>query len=361
MLGFAPVRSFSQHRYLLNKAYTEPMPESSKEAQKRSKSKPLRIWTLVDERAGTGAQSLGVAAALGLKFDAKEVSYGKSASLPNVVLGAALTGLMPESRARFQPPWPDLVIAAGRRCGPVARWIKRRSGGNCFLAHVMFPGRAGIEDFDLVAVPRHDGHAHRRNQLAITGAPHGLTPAVHAEAGAALAASLPDFAKPWIGLLVGGTTRRQKFSDAAVHALGQTAGGLARRVGGALLVATSRRTGHAVDAVDRGIRDSGATPGLFYRWGDAGDNPYRGILALAEALIVTGDSVSMCTEACSATAPVYIYAPPGSATAKHRRFHQELFARGYARPFTGELEFWQHPRLNAADDIASEIRVRLGI
>ena len=361
MLGFAPVRSFSQHRYPLNKAYTEPMPESSIEAQNRSKTKPLRVWTLVDERAGTGAQSLGVAAALGLEFDAKEISYGKSASLPNVVLGAALTGLTPESRARFQPPWPDLVIAAGRRSGPVARWIKRQSGGNCFLVHVMFPGRTGIEDFDLVAVPHHDGHAGRRNQLAVTGAPHGLTPAVQAEAGRALAASLPDLAKPWIGLIVGGTTRRHKFSDEAAHALGRTAGGLARGVGGALLAVTSRRTGRAADAVDRGIRDSGAAPGLFYRWGDAGDNPYRGILALADALIVTGDSVSMCTEACSATAPVYIYMPPGSATPKHQRFHEELFERGYARPFTGELEFWQHLRLNAADDIASEIRARLGI
>ena len=131
------------------------MIESSKDTS------ALRVWALVDERAGTAAQCLGVAQLLGLPFEEKQINYAPAAGLPNSVLGASLTGLKRESRDQLRAPWPDLVIAAGRRSAPVARWIKHQSGGKCFLAQVMFPGRSGADEFDLIAVPRHDRHALR--------------------------------------------------------------------------------------------------------------------------------------------------------------------------------------------------------
>ena len=102
-------------------------------------------------------------------------------------------------------------------------------------------------------------------------------------------------------------------------------------------------------------------PSHLSRWGDAGDNPYAGYLGLADAVIVTGDSVSMCSEACATPGPVYIYAPAALTAPKHGRFHQGLYAAGYARPLAGRLEEWRHQPLNAAQDIATEIRKRTGV
>jgi mitochondrial fission protein ELM1 len=84
-------------------------------------------------------------------------------------------------------------------------------------------------------------------------------------------------------------------------------------------------------------------------------------LALADAVIVTGDSASMCSEACAGTGPVYIYAPPALTVAKHARLHDDLYEQGYARPLTGEYEAWTHPPLNPAQEIAAAIRERLGL
>ena len=104
-----------------------------------------------------------------------------------------------------------------------------------------------------------------------------------------------------------------------------------------------------------------AVPQRVYRWGDEGENPYYGYLAVADAVIVTGDSVSMCSEACATTGPVYIYAPEALITAKHARLHSELFEKGYARPLAGRLETWTHAPLNPAGDVARAVRERMPV
>ena len=324
------------------------------------------IWALTDDRAGNRSQCLGVADALGIDYQIKEIAYGPWAALPNGLLGASFAGLTPDNRLGLHPPWPDVVIAAGRRTAPVARKIRalaRRDARECFLAQVMDPG-VGRGDFGLLAVPRHDGGGSGANILAITGAPHQLTESRLAEEARRWAARFDDLAKPWIALIVGGSTRKRAFTPAMAIELAVRASKMALLAGGSLLVTTSRRTGDATQALTEAI----TAPAQVFRWGEGSveDNPYHAYLALADAVIVTGDSSSMCSEACAGTKPVYIYAPPAPAAPKHGRLHQELFDQGYARPLTGEMadggfEQWTHPPLNAADDIARAIRDRLGL
>ena len=107
---------------------------------------PPVIWVLTDGRAGNRSQCLGVAYQLGLAYQVTELDYGPLAALPTELLGASLAWLTGDSRAGLSPPWPDLVIAAGRRTAPVARKIGRLGGGGCFLAQIMHPG-AGAGDF----------------------------------------------------------------------------------------------------------------------------------------------------------------------------------------------------------------------
>ena len=180
------------------------------------------IWVLADDRAGNVAQALGVGEALGTPFVSKEIRYTPLARLPNVITGARLLGLTPESRATLAPPWPDLVIAAGRRTAPVARWIKRTSATPVTLVQLMNPGRSGAGEFDLIAVPQHDcavpgGDA--ANVLRTTGAAHRLTPERLGAARDAWAGRLAGLPKPWVAVLVGGATHRKPFPTALAEDL----------------------------------------------------------------------------------------------------------------------------------------------
>lgn len=315
------------------------------------------IWVLADDRAGNVGQCLGVAEALGQPFTLKDIRYTALGRLPNLLRGVSLLGVTAESRAALAAPWPRMVIAAGRRTAPVARWIKRRCGAK--LVQVMDPGPGGRDEFDLIAVPAHDGGGLAGgNILPVIGAPHRVTAAKLAEAADVWRNRFAFLPRPWIAVIVGGATRQRPFTTATALALGWQLAALAAQSGGSLLVTTSRRTGADQEET---LLAALPDPKFVHRWGASGDNPYFGFLALADAVVVTGDSVSMVCEACAAPAPVYVFAPEGFAGAKHARLHAQLYARGFAAPLDDRrsLDRWPHPSLNAATDIATAIRERL--
>ncbi len=312
------------------------------------------IWLLLDDRPGNRSQCLGVAHALDLEFREMNLDYGWAGRLPNFLLGASFAGLSAGSRDALRPPWPDAVIAAGRRTAPVARNVKQLSGDRTKIIQIMHPGGA-VGEIDLIAVPNHDAVADAPNILKTTGAPHGLTAEILAKAAQEWGARLSGFPKPRVALIVGGSTRRRRFTDGMARELGWMTSNMAAEAGGSVLVTTSRRTGSAADALIGEIE----VPARVHRWGEGDDNPYQGFLALADAVVVSGESMSMVSEACAVPSPVYIYGPQALITAKHRRFHDELFERGYARPFDGTFAEWTHPPLNAAADIAAAIRLVL--
>ena len=248
------------------------------------------IWVLTDGRPGHDHQALGVAEALGWPFAIRRIDYGPMARLPNLLLGRSTRGLSSGSRGALAAPWPDLVIAAGRRTAPLARWLKRRNPG-AFLVQLMWPGSA--RDLDLVAVPEHDRVADRPGMIRTLGTPSRVTPARLAAAAARLAPRLADLPRPRIACLVGGARRRTPFTPDHAAALARRASRLAQDHGGSLLVATSRRTGSACEQV---LARSLAVPHLLHRFGrqddlydELCDDLYLAILGSADAVVVTAD------------------------------------------------------------------------
>ncbi|NFV80171.1 nucleoside-diphosphate sugar epimerase [Magnetospirillum aberrantis SpK] len=322
-------------------------------ADKHDEAAP-EVWVLADDRAGNVGQCLGVAEALGRSFVVKSIRYTRLARLPNVLRGASLMGVTAESRASLAAPWPRLVIAAGRRTAPVARWIKRRCGAR--LVQIMDPGFGGRGDFDLIAVPAHDGKGLTGGKvLTVTGAPHRVNSAKLTAAAEEWRARFAHLPRPWVGLIVGGTTKDRVFDAGMARQLGERVAVLA--AGGSVLVTTSRRTDEAAEAA---LLATLPEPRFVHSWRAGGDNPYFGLLGLCDALVVTGDSVSMACEACASPAPVYLFAPPGFVVPKHARLHAQLYQRGLARPLEDgiHLKAWTHPPLNAAADIVAAIRER---
>lgn len=310
------------------------------------------VWVLCDDRAGNVSQCLGVAEALGLPFVEKKITYNVLGGLPNFLLGATTFGITADSKGALVAPWPDLVIAAGRRTAPVARYIKHQSGGKARLIQIMDPGVSGAEEFDLICIPAHDAKEDRRpNEMTIFGAPHRVTAPRLAEAEDVWRERFENLPKPRIGLIVGGATKNKSFTSDMGRELGRQVNEMAEAEGGSVLVTTSRRTGEAASAILNEIN----VPSFQYRWGDKGDNPYFGLLACSDVLVVTGDSVSMCSECCATGKPVYIYAPEGMVSAKHKRMGESLVNGGYAVMFDGQVHNQQRQILSVVHDIVEKI------
>jgi hypothetical protein len=88
-----------------------------------------RVWVLTDDKAGHTTQSLGLAEAVGWPYEVKELRFRALNRLSNSLLSATRLGLDRRRSSRLEPPWPEVVIATGRRTAPVARWIARQSPG----------------------------------------------------------------------------------------------------------------------------------------------------------------------------------------------------------------------------------------
>jgi len=320
------------------------------------------VWVLLDDRPGNASQALGVAEALGWSFETKKLSYTVSARLPNLIRGASRIGLTAQSESILRPPWPNIVVAAGRRIAPVARWIKKKAQESIFLAQIMYPGNSGASEFDLIAVPNHDDDVAYKNAkgdqnvVLTTGAPHRLTDRRLRDEVGKWTGRINELPRPYIALLMGGATQSRPFPIDKAKDIVTRVSSMAATVDGSVLLSTSRRTGSAAEEL---ILSSLREPRSVFLWSKGGENPYYAYLALADFVVVTGDSVSMCSEACVNPGPVYIYAPKGMVSAKHVRFHKELYALEYAKPLGGSLDKWEHTPLNAARDVAAAIRSRV--
>ncbi len=305
------------------------------------------IWVLADDRPGNVSQALGVAEALGKPFIVKTIRYNALGRLHNALRSASRFGLEHWSRKGIEAkPPPTLVIAAGRRTAPLARWLKRRYGAR--LVQLMDPGWPGRERFDLIAAPLHDELPKAPNVIRTLGACHRATPQLLAAEGQRWKDRLPDLPRPWTLVSVGGSTAQRRFGAADARALIEGC----RNLPGSLLVVTSRRTGAEAEAA---LAEALPSNGWLCRWRDRADSPYLALLGLADSVVVTGDSMSMCCEACANGGPVFIFAPERLAEPKHAALHQALYERGYARPLGGDSTPWRHPPLNASGEVAAEI------
>jgi uncharacterized protein len=313
-----------------------------------------RVWVLADDRAGNVSQALGVAGALGWPFEVKEIRYGRLARLPNRLLGATIAGLARASRAGLRPPWPEVVIGAGRRTVPVGRWIKRRTAGRCLLVQIMWPG--SLAGLDLVAVPEHDAPPADARILVTPGAPHRVTRARLAAEAHAFLPRLEGRPRPYVACLVGGSSRHGPFTAADARRLAREAGALARAEGGTLLLTTSRRSGAAIE---RALVEALEMPAVVHLWGDPGPNPYLGMLGVADAVVVTGDSASMCSEAAATGRAVYLFTQAAGVPPKLARLHDSLVRRGRLEPLGAPLRRLSLEPLNPAQAIADAIRARL--
>ncbi|HEY8066406.1 MAG TPA: mitochondrial fission ELM1 family protein [Methylosinus sp.] len=321
-------------------------------------------WVLSDGRAGHEAQSLGIADAIGLSPRLIRLApHGLIAAL------APFGPIDPREAKLFAPPYPDLVIACGRRTIPYLRHVKRASGGAVFTVYVNRPA-SGLGTADVIVAPRHDGLV-GENVIAPLAPANRLTPQRLAEARGALDPRVAALPEPRVGLLIGGDSRHFRFSErdaerllAAIGAMlddgWNIAATVSRRTPARLVEALRARLGgaHPTLADARAaVSRARETETRAFLWAGDGENPYLSILAGSQALVVTADSVNMVAEAAATGAPVHVFEPEGGS-AKIAAFLDALEQRGALRRWRGRLEHWRYEPLNETPAIAAEIARR---
>jgi len=267
-----------------------------------SAENPL-VWCLLGRKAGDNTQVRSLAAELGWGAEEKTIAAHPWELLTHLSRAPSLAGINRRNSSPLVPPWPDLVITAGRRNEQVARWIRRQAGGRTRLVLLGRPW-APLEEWDLIVTTPQYFLPQRPNVLHNTLPLHRVSAAELAAAGERLAPRVATLPRPRIAVLAGGDSGRFVMTAAKGRRLGELADRLAAACGGSLLVTDSARTPRAAgDALQAQLR----APHLCHRWGEGGENPYRGLLALADAFVVTGESMSMLGEAADTGRPLYIF------------------------------------------------------
>ncbi|HSP25034.1 MAG TPA: mitochondrial fission ELM1 family protein [Saliniramus sp.] len=304
------------------------------------------VWAVTSGEAGMRAQALGLAEALGFPFEERRIALRRPWRwLPGHLCPLPLMGLDP-AHDILAPPWPDILITCGRRSTAISIAIRKRSQGRTLTVHLQNP-QTPLSAFDLVVAHPHDGVA-GDNVLLVETTIHRVTPDKLAQARKDFANSFDAYPSPRLGVLLGGRTKKGGFGDADIAVL---LAGLSGHLetGGSLLITPSRRTEERV--VDA-LRQRLAGDRRVLLWDGAGENPYFGILALSDRLVVTADSTSMVSEALSTGSPVDLVPLEGLGR-RHKLFLERLESLGHVARFGAGRSPQRPPPLPDAATLAA--------
>ncbi|KAL7092260.1 hypothetical protein ACP275_12G154900 [Erythranthe tilingii] len=290
------------------------------------------------------------------------------------VLEADARQIAKVARDSFERDGPILVVASGRDTVAVASSVKKLVPDNVFLVQIQHP-RSRLNRFDLVIAPSHDYYPltpeaqkqipwflrrwvtprtppDKRVVLTV-GALHQADSAALRSAASVWHDEMAPLPKPLLVVSIGGPTRHCRYgADLAMQLTASLKNVLPTC--GTLRISFSRRTPKIVS--DILVAELSDHPKV-YIWNNEDPNPHMGHLAWADAFVITADSVSMLSEACSTGKPVYVIGAE-RCTWKFAHFLKSLQCRGAVRPFTGEeniSEKWQYSPLRDTEKAADEV------
>ncbi|MFH1858160.1 MAG: ELM1/GtrOC1 family putative glycosyltransferase [Candidatus Omnitrophota bacterium] len=299
---------------------------------KRWKSSPTRnVALLSDGKAGHLNQSLGVASALEQVLrqngktvasqDKLEIRYKRSWRRAVITflslqsnrrcrgcLKCVRWALTPESyesliRARY-----DFIVSTGSGLAPLNRILSKDHGARSIV--VMDPVLPGAAFFDLAVIPEHDRPKPASNIVTTSGAPHCLTDEVVQREGARLLERIGRPATPFLGLLVGGDTEEFRWIPESFSKVLEKVKAETRARGFQMLVTSSRRTSQNLESLlEKALKGDPLCRLLVLANRMNVEGIVPAILGISKLVLVTGESISMVSEAASVAERVIVLLP----------------------------------------------------
>ncbi len=270
------------------------------------------VWTLTDGAPGNESQVRALTRTLGWPSEAVNPRLGPVSRLPFASRGAHLRGLAEKShgRAQLAPPWPDVLIVAGRRVAPAARWVRLGSRGRTRVIALGAKAATPADRVDLAVTPKGAMLFPHPNRLETD------RPLVSPTARSLSSPSSMD-AGPWrdrlssipgrkIVLLLGSGTDRLGLDGRAAEALGRLVAESAADLGAAVLISASR---HTRREVFRGSLRGVGNPAFVYhetRDQRPEERAWPAILEAADIFVMAGLGETTLAEICGTGRPVFL-------------------------------------------------------
>lgn len=307
----------------------------------------LITWVLTDGKAGDELQALSVTEALGLSPEIRRIKPKPPFSwiMPWGPIDPRERPGSPNSP--LAPPFPDLLVASGRRAVAYLRHVKRATGGRAYTVFLKDP-RTGPETADFIWSPSYD-RLRGPNVLNTLTPPHRVSATRIEEARSHPDPRLVHLSHPRIAVLAGGDSRHHRFTNEDIARFVRHLTAVAE-TGAGLMVTASRRTPATLRETLKGLA---AEHGGFF-WDGEGENPYVSLLALADFVVATADSFNMIGEAAVSGRPILVFEPSGGHP-KLDVYMQALKAHGVVHPFEGRLEGRPYEPLNSTPKVAEAI------
>ena len=286
------------------------------------------VWLLLGDKRGDNAQVMALGKALGWRTVVKQLHYIEGFSIPYRRRAASLAGLDLERSTPLTAPWPDVIIGIGQRSASTSRWIKQQSGDRALNIRLGRP-RTSLRHFDMVISTLQYGLAKSARTMLLT---LPFTRADEPELSRTVDEWHDSFAqlpRPWTTVLIGGKNTRLRLDRAVIGDLVESLSQFHAEHGGSLLLTTSPRT--ARTAGDR-LQELAAqkwrdVPHFLFRWAPGESNPYSAMIAGADRVIVTNDTVSMVADAAAMAKPLSVYALPPKTNLKKAKLLRPFIRR----------------------------------
>ena len=295
---------------------------------------PPRIWLLLGNKKGDNGQVETIADALrsqlGWHCERKNIQVREPFLFGKPKVGPTLYHIDPEQSDKLEAPWPDLILTVGRSPANVALWVKQQSAGYSKLVLVGKPS-GYMEQFDLIITSAETLPAPYPNVLRINMPLMRINQAAIDQGARDWAERLAALPRPLVGIMIGGPTNPFVFTPVVTRQLVEEAGRVLQE-GGTPYFTTSRRTPPGITAQ---LKQQLPPQAILYDWNDEqADNPYQGLLGLADRFVVTGDSISMMVEVIHLHKPLQILPLPTSLLGSLDHARRSL-ARWLYRPTDG--------------------------
>ena len=311
----------------------------------------IKVWGASVPAAGAISQVRGVGEALDPNWRHLNIEL----YFPYSFFPTSFFDLMPRSAIKksdlfFNQFPPDILITCGRKAIAFSLAMKR-----CYqqliTIHIQNP-IINPSRFDIVIAPAHDG-LRGKNVIQTIGSVHN----VNQESLGSFVNNKSSFLQPidseFVLILVGGANAHHPFVEKDIESLLEISKNLLSQ-GNHVVLLPSRRT--PKKAVDRFVKFADGNDFVFC-WDRTGESPYMECLARSSHILVTQDSVSMISEACSTGKPVMIVPLYKKRQSKRFNcFYKVLFEKDIARMWSGNVQDWSPFVLNEMDRVVREIR-----
>ena len=333
----------------------------------------LNVWVLSDYATGNVNQSKALAKIMDWDFKEIPIHYNTLSKLPNFMhfAGSILKKRIPYITFGT----PNIVISCGRKLARVAYEIKQ-SYPEIKIIQILNPSM-DFKIFDLVILPKHDRagllsrfsyifsyaeQVKQKNLCFIDGAITFKSSEQNISSTHYTKAQYSDLIKSangklCISILIGGPSNSCRFNKIDIDKLSlkiiAEINHIPENIEILLLISNSRRTPYGfLQILKTRLKKITKKTELYiydiHNPSEEQANPYSIFLDLAQKIIITADSVSMCMDAIYTNKPVYIYLDNNMLSKKHLRFINQLLDKNVI----ATLEYFNLPyQFNNQHDI----------